>query len=301
MNPFFHEPFGEKCSSGLIRTQREAGEARTGLLRVRLQESSSTRMVRRYTCKERRRADGATAITFPNASLMAQPETAERGGVSQLPELERAVAIAARRILSDRAGMLEALEKSGIESPDVRATLESVSNLSRWQDESNAIASLVEIVNRVELRGDGISVTLRIEVPCSHAGVRASSALDLARFVPLRMKQRGVETRIVMAAGDDLPRNLDPPLLKAVARSRAWFEELASGDARSLAEIARRQKMTRRYVERLSRLAFVAPRIAEAICQGRQPAELSPETLLKRIDLPLEWPVPLKAIIGVAR
>ena len=44
------------------------------------------------------------------------------------PELERAVAIAARHILSDRAGLLEALEKSGIDSPDLKATLESASN-----------------------------------------------------------------------------------------------------------------------------------------------------------------------------
>jgi hypothetical protein len=192
--------------------------------------------------------------------------------------------------------MLEALEHTGIESPDVRATLESVSNLSRRQDESNATASLVEIVNRVELRGDGISVTLRIEVPCSHAGVRTSSTLDLPRFVPLRMKRRGVETRIVIAADDELPRNIDPALLKAVARSRAWFEEWASGAVRSLVEIARRQKMTRRYVARLSRLAFTAPAIIEAICRGHQPAELSAEALLKRIDLPLEWPLQLQAV-----
>ena len=52
----------------------------------------------------------------------------------------------------------------------------------------------------------------------------------------------------------------------------------------------------RRNVERLSRLAFTAPAIVEAIRQGRQPAELSAETLLNRIDLPLEWPAQLKAI-----
>jgi hypothetical protein len=34
----------------------------------------------------------------------------------------------------------------------------------------------------------------------------------------------------------------------------------------------------------------------EAICQERQPAELSAETLLKRIDLPLEWPLQLKTV-----
>jgi DNA invertase Pin-like site-specific DNA recombinase len=206
------------------------------------------------------------------------------------PEIERAVAIAARHILSDRAGLLEALEKSGIDSPDVRTTLESAFNLfERLQNEADTAACLVELIGRVELRDDGISVTLSIEIPCSRAGVKTISILSLSRFVPLRMKRRGVETRIIIAAGDDLPRKVDPALLKAVARSRAWFEELASGRVRSLADIARRENISQRYVERLSRLAFAAPSIVEAICQGRQPAELNAERLLNRIDLPLEW------------
>jgi hypothetical protein len=82
---------------------------------------------------------------------------------------------------------------------------------------------------------------------------------------------------------------LRPALLKAVARAKAWFEELASGRVRSLTDIARREQIAPRYVERLSRLAFAAPRIVEAICQGSQPADLNTETLLNRIDLPLEW------------
>jgi hypothetical protein len=207
------------------------------------------------------------------------------------------VGIAARHILGDRAGLLQALEKSALESPDIRATLESASNLvRRFQDEADARASFGEIISRVELRDEGIAVTLGIEAPCSRAGVRTSNTLNLTRFVPLRMKRRGVETRIILAAADDLPRRVDPTLLKAVARSRAWFEELASGQVRSLADIARREDIAVRYVERLTRLAFTAPSIVESICQGRQPAELNAETLLNRIDLPLEWPAQLKAI-----
>jgi site-specific DNA recombinase len=212
------------------------------------------------------------------------------------PEIERAVTIAARHILSDRAGLLEALEKSEIDSPDVRATLESTSNLLRQLQIEADATGCFEVIDRAQLRNDGISVTLRIQVPYSHAGVRTNSVFNLSRFVPLRMRRRGVETRIIMAAGDDLPRNVDPALLKAVARSRGWFEELAFGQVRSLTDIARREKIAPRYIERLSRLSFVAPRIVEAICQGRQPADLSADTLLNRIDLPLEWSAQVNAL-----
>jgi hypothetical protein len=148
---------------------------------------------------------------------------------------------------------------------------------------------LVELIDRIELRDDGVRVTLKIRVPCSRAGVQTSSMLSLSRFVPLKMKRRGVETRIIISAGNEPPRKADSALLKAVARARVWFDELASGREHSLAEIARNEGIAKRYVERLSRLAFVSPAIVEAICQGQQPAELNAETLLNRIDLPLEW------------
>jgi hypothetical protein len=41
------------------------------------------------------------------------------------PELERAVAIAAQHILSDRAGMLEVIEHSQLRAPDLRGTIDS--------------------------------------------------------------------------------------------------------------------------------------------------------------------------------
>jgi len=127
---------------------------------------------------------------------------------------------------------------SAVGSPDVRATLESASNLVQWlENQATPAVSLNEINDRVELREDGISIALNIEVHCSRSACRpaASSIYPLSG---VRLKRRGVETGIIMAEGDDLPRKLDPALLKAVARSRVWFEELASDRAGSIADIA---------------------------------------------------------------
>jgi len=50
------------------------------------------------------------------------------------------------------------------------------------------------------------------------------------RFVPLRLRQRGIEMRLVL---DDSapPLRVDRTLLKAVARAYRWSEELLSGRA----------------------------------------------------------------------
>jgi hypothetical protein len=70
---------------------------------------------------------------------------------------------------------------------------------------------------------------------CEHGSAAGSygKVLHLVRFVPLKVKRRGVEMRLIINGGDE-PRKPDPALLKAFARARGWFEELASGRVRSL-------------------------------------------------------------------
>ncbi len=84
------------------------------------------------------------------------------------------------------------------------------------------------------------------------------------------------------------PSRCDPTLLKAIARGRTWFEELATGRVRSLGQLAERDGITRRYIRRLVDLAFLSPVLVETILQGRQPVELT-ATRLTELDLPLSW------------
>jgi site-specific DNA recombinase len=206
------------------------------------------------------------------------------------PELERAVTLAAQQILSDRAGLLEVIDQARLNTADIRDTIDLTAALCRrLQDESETRSCLAEIIDRVELCDDGMRVALKLTVPCSHAGIRADSTIGLTRFVTLALRRRGVETRLVLRGSLETSRPVDPALLKAVSRARVWFDELASGKVRALAEIAKREGIKRRYVQRLAHLAFVAPSVVEAISRGQQPAELSAEALLNRIDLPPSW------------
>jgi hypothetical protein len=56
-----------------------------------------------------------------------------------------------------------------------------------------------------------------------------------------------------------------------------------------VAEIAKREGVDASYVRRLLSLALLAPEIVNAICDGREPSELSAEELTRRADLPLDW------------
>src|ERR1035437_7045967 len=84
-------------------------------------------------------------------------------------------------------------------------------------------------------------------------------------------------------------RRRDMVLLKTIARAHRWFDQLLSGEVKSLTAIATREGLNYRFVGKIIRLAFLAPEIVEAIAEGKQPPELSTELLTKRIRLPLAW------------
>ena len=126
------------------------------------------------------------------------------------------------------------------------------------------------------------------DVPSSVPEDRSDSAIELTAAVAF--KRRGVETKLVLPGRAQRTQSSrsDPALIKAIARGRAWFEELATGRARSLQELAKRDGITRRYIRRLVGLAFLSPQLVEAILQGRQSVELT-ATRLTELDLPLDW------------
>jgi site-specific DNA recombinase len=215
----------------------------------------------------------------------------QRGWRVPGPELERAVAIAARSILDDKAAILEALQVAGMGDADINQVFTLV---AEWRErllaERERSTALVELVEKAVLTDEGIRLGLNIPVVCGCPGnATLRKVLHLFRFVPLKVKRRGVEMRLIINGADE-PRRPDPTLLKAFARARGWFEELASGRVRSLVEIARREGLAKRYVTRLTKLAFVSPKFVEAIAEG----QVSPETNLQmlmdgRIVLPIGW------------
>ena len=86
------------------------------------------------------------------------------------------------------------------------------------------------------------------------------------------------------------PRRNACSAISGRAESISWSctRSTASGRARSLQELAKRDGISRRYIRRLIGLAFLSPQLVEAILQGRQPVELT-TTRLTEFDLPLDW------------
>ena len=121
---------------------------------------------------------------------------------------------------------------------------------------------------------------------------KASAAIHLSimRQIPLRVRRRGIEMRLVIGGGSGSAPRIDSTILKATGRARRWFDDLVWGRAASMVEIGKREGVGKRYVSRMIRLAFLAPTIVERIAEGRQPPDLTAQFLSTgRGDLPLSW------------
>lgn len=65
--------------------------------------------------------------------------------------------------------------------------------------------------------------------------------------------------------------------------------DLLEGRATSVAEITQREKVRPGTVSRILPLAWLAPEIAAAILEGRQPSGLTARRLRELSQLPLDW------------
>jgi site-specific DNA recombinase len=217
-------------------------------------------------------------------------EDAEQGWRISAPEIEQKVSAAAQAALSDRPAIALAFEASGVDPNRLPSVLRSAQAwIERLASRGDGAAPLGELIERVQLSRESLHLSLKLPLaPAEPSDVTGPVSLMLSRLVPMQMKRRGVEMRIVLE-GESNPVPVDLPLLKAVARARRWADDLESGKVRSVGELARREGMDGRSVRRLIPLGFLAPRIVEAIAEGRQPVDLTLEALTRRIDLPLLW------------
>jgi hypothetical protein len=109
----------------------------------------------------------------------------------------------------------------------------------------------------------------------------------LTVVIPLRVKPRGGRKAMVTPGVLALEPRQDITLIKAVARAFRWRRMLESGRFATINELAAAEKINSSYVSRVLRLTLLAPDIVEAILDGRQPAALQMDALLK--PMPLEW------------
>lgn len=106
---------------------------------------------------------------------------------------------------------------------------------------------------------------------------------DLSIDLPFTERRRGVEMKLI--AGNGTPQ-IDQKLLTNVALANRWYQQLKAG--RTFDEIASEAGTSKRRVQQIVELAFLAPDIVRDITKGVQPTGRTSDWCLRHA-LPTDW------------
>ena len=138
---------------------------------------------------------------------------------------------------------------------------------------------------------------------------RLDEGIKLTTFIPVRFvrhKARKVVVepttpgRMVSPLNPGRPTSVDENLMAALAKAFFWQEMLDTGRVKNMTELAKAEKIGLARMQKMLKLARLAPDIVEDIARGRQPVGLS---LLFFVENPLpdDWSAQREVIGSLAK
>ena len=100
---------------------------------------------------------------------------------------------------------------------------------------------------------------------------------------PFQIRKRGVETKLIFT---DAPSQRDETLIKNIAKAHLWFEKIKSG--KTFAQIAASDQTSKRRIQQMIDLAFLAPDIIRDVMDGTQPFGFTSDWCLRHA-IPVNW------------
>ncbi len=211
-------------------------------------------------------------------------------------ELDGAVVKAVGDFLRDKIRMVDALDLTGVAPDRLRTILNraaaAADDLNHEQPERHR-RLLHRLLHRVTLHPGSMRIEIKraglgslVSGNGAHVEAPPEGLIDLT--VPVALRRRGVEAKLVVRAAQGEVAAPDENLIALLAQARRWLDQLTAGEIGSAREIARRGGINASEVSRSIQLAFLAPDIVEAVLAGHQPIALTLSRLM-RGELPLEW------------
>jgi DNA invertase Pin-like site-specific DNA recombinase len=144
-------------------------------------------------------------------------------------------------------------------------------------------------IERIVLLSDRIAVTFRepeLQADLSDSEIAPNRSIELMiPFVRKLAPRKGISHAPMNQ--ETIDSETREALLKAIARSRGWMETILSGKTASFDAIAAHEGLAERHVRRLAVLAFLSPKVVQAIADGAAPSGVTVSNLTQA--LPHAW------------
>ena len=110
------------------------------------------------------------------------------------------------------------------------------------------------------------------------------------------ISRRGGEIHIITPNHDSMHVSPVPSIVKAIARSRDWYERIVAGEFGTIDQLAHKSGLTKRYVRKILQCAQLSPKVTQALLTGKHTPSLTLKTILQ--DVPLHWSEQERTIFG---
>jgi hypothetical protein len=249
-----------------------------------MQPSHASKAGRRYRYYVTRDADGPRDGDTPAWRLPARA-------------LEDAVIAGLSTFLKDGLRLSHAFADHGLPATALEMLLDEASGLGdRIGDVSPADRReiLRDLLRQVQVQQDCLLIEidgqkLRIDLGMKRIAGRNSQVKRICLALPIRLKKRGVEKKLVLTGIPEPTANPNATLIAGLSQAHHWMDDLMSREAASARELSRCTKVDPGDVGKALGLAFLAPDIVQAILDGRQPVDLTVTRLRRLTNLPGSW------------
>ena len=151
----------------------------------------------------------------------------------------------------------------------------------RLGQSAEAQAAVQSLFAQIKVQSDHLDLTIK----SAALGLTGQPCWRWSIPLPARKPFREAKLRID-SDRPDKPPNAD--LLSLLIEGSAALDLVLSSPDLSLHQLGKREGRCRTHLTRLLRIAWLSPRIVEAIVEGAQPPKLNRQMLLK-IELPTDW------------
>ena len=150
---------------------------------------------------------------------------------------------------------------------------------------------LKSVIDRVVIHPAHVEIRLRVPVLLNEISGSVSQDIALSEIVliecPFRHVPQGRALRLIVGNTSITTDASRQAILKAIARARRWYEQITSGDARTIANLAGMHGVTARFVRTHMKLMQLSPQWIETLMTCPDSFPLSLDDLLATI--PMNW------------
>ncbi|MCB1464449.1 MAG: recombinase family protein [Nitratireductor sp.] len=187
----------------------------------------------------------------------------------------------AQRAIASGAAMADQLETGTMEAK--RDNLQRIIHRVMLQPDVITIE-----IDRIGL-AEAIGIGMDREEATAETGEDAREPQTATIHLPIQLRRRGVEARLVLTDAQHPATNADSNLIRLLGQAHFLANQLTSGKSQSITELAKSTGSDAGEISRILPLAFLAPDIVRGILDGNQPIEMTAKRLSRLDHLPITW------------